>query len=56
MQLSNRVTIIRITPHNSHYVDCSGIPIYGILGKIEGAPFQKSKSHRCPSFTSIVAS
>jgi hypothetical protein len=34
MQLSNRVTLPKNTPHNSDYVDCSVLPGNGILAKI----------------------
>jgi hypothetical protein len=36
MQLSNRVTSAKNTPHNSDYVDCSASPENGIAAKIDG--------------------
>jgi hypothetical protein len=36
MQLSNRVTLAKNTPHNRDYVACSAFPGNGINEKIEG--------------------
>jgi hypothetical protein len=42
MQLSNRVTSAKNTPHNSDYVDCSAFPGNGIAAKIDGLPLGES--------------
>src|SRR5271166_1342057 len=38
MQLSNRVTLPKNTPHNTDYVACSAFPGNGIVGKVEAEP------------------
>ena len=42
MQLYDRVTNYKNTPHNRDYVDCSAFPGNGIVAKIDGLPLVES--------------
>jgi hypothetical protein len=45
MQLYDRVTFPKNTPHNRDYVDCSAFPGNGIVGKIKGcSPSSRAES------------